>query len=198
MLSRVEIRAPFDGTIEEKQFARSDRVRPSDIIFVLADTRSLWVEADLREQDWPAMALEPGQELSVDTPAMLGCKLKARVKRTGRRVSPQSNSVSLVAEIGDENGLLRPGLFVRVSIPIGTPRDVLSIPAPAVMQHEGANFVFVQVGPKTFRRADVTTGLETDNFVEIVSGLKEEEPVVVEGAIALKAEMLIATLVKEH
>jgi membrane fusion protein, heavy metal efflux system len=197
VLSRVEIRAPFNGTIEEKRFARSDRVRPADIIFVLADTRSLWVDADLREQDWPAMALEPDQELSVDTPAMPGCKLKARVKRAGRRVSPQTNSVSLIAEIANEHGLLRPGLFVRVSIPIGTPKDVLSTPATAVLQHEGAKFVFVQIGPKTFRRADVTTGMETDKVVEIVSGLKGGEPVVVEGAIALKSEMLIATLVKE-
>jgi cobalt-zinc-cadmium efflux system membrane fusion protein len=120
------------------------------------------------------------------------------VKRAGRHVSPQTNSVSLIAEIGNEHGLLRPGLFVRVSIPIGAPKDVLSTPATAVLQHKGAKFVFVQIGPKTFRRADVTTGLETDKVVEIVSGLTEGEPVVVQGAIALKAEMLIATLVKEH
>ena len=155
VLSRVEIQAPFDGTIEDKRFAQSDRVRPSDIIFVLANTRSLWVDADLREQDWPAMTLEPGQELLVETPAMPGCKLKARVQR-GRWASPETNSVSLIAEIENENGLLRPGLFVRVSIPIGAPRDVLSIPASAFMQHEGAKFVFVQIGPRTFRRADVT------------------------------------------
>jgi membrane fusion protein, heavy metal efflux system len=197
-LSRVEIRAPFDGTIEEKQFGQSDRVRPSEIIFVLADTRSVWVDADLREQDWPAMALEPGQELSVDTPAMPGCKLKARVKRAGRRVSPQTNSVSLIAEVENESGLLRPGLFVRVSIPIGNPRDVLSIPISAVLQHEGTKFVFVQIGLRTFRRADVTTGLETDKSVEIVSGLRGGEPVVVAGAVAIKAEMLIATQAKEH
>ena len=197
VLSRVEIRAPFAGTIEEKHFAQSDRVRPSDAIFVLADTKSLWVAADIREQDWLALALEPGQELSVETPALPGCKLKARVKRTGRRVSPQTNSVLLVAEIANANGLLRPGLFVHVSIPIGAPKDVLCTPAAAVVQHEGAKFVFVQTGPKTFRRADVTTGLETDQAVEIVNGLTAGEPVVVQGAMALKAEMLVPTLAKE-
>ena len=160
VLSRVEIRAPFAGTIEEKHFAPSDRVKPADVIFVLADTKSLWVAADIREQDWLALGLEPGQELSVDTPALPGCTLKARFKRTGRRVSPETNSVSLVAEIANPNGLLRPGLFVRVSIPIGPPKDVLCTPAAAVVQHEGAKFVFVQTGPKTFRRADVTTGLD--------------------------------------
>jgi membrane fusion protein, heavy metal efflux system len=197
LLSRVEIRAPIAGTVEEKHFAQSDRVRPSDAIFVVADTQSLWVAADIREQDWLALGLEPGQELSVDTPAIPGCKLKARLKRTGRRVSPETNSVLLVAEIANANGLLRPGLFVHVSIPIGAPKDVLCTPAAAVVQHEGAKFVFVQTGPKTFRRSDVTTGLETDKSVEIVSGLKVGEPVVVQGAMALKAEMLVPTLAKE-
>jgi cobalt-zinc-cadmium efflux system membrane fusion protein len=197
VLSRVEIRAPFAGTIEEKHFAQSERVRTSDAIFVLADTRSLWVAADLREQDWRALTLEPGQELAVDIPAMPGCDLKARVKRTGRRVMPETNSVSLIAEIGNAAGLLRPGLFVHVSIPIGAAKDVLCVPAAAVVQHEGAKFVFVQTGPKTFRRADVTTGLETDKVVEVVKGITEGTPVVVQGAMALKSEMLIPTLQKE-
>jgi membrane fusion protein, heavy metal efflux system len=197
VLSRVEIRAPFAGTIEEKHFAQSDRVRPADAIFVLADTRSLWVAADIREQDWLALALEPGQELSVDTPAIPGCTLKARLKRTGRRVSPQTNSVSLVADIDNPNGLLRPGLFVHVSIPMGAAKDAVCTPAAAVVQHEGAKFVFVQTGPKTYRRTDVSTGLETDKSVEIVSGLKPGELVVVQGATALKAEMLVPTLAKE-
>lgn len=197
VLSRVEIRAPFAGTIEEKRFAQSDRVRPSDAIFVLADTKSLWVAADIREQDWPALALEPGQELPVDSPALPGCKMQARLKRTGRRVSPQTNSVLVVAEIANPNGLLRPGLFVHVAIPIGPSKDVLCTPAAAVVQHEGAKFVFVQTGPNTFRRAEVATGMETDQAVEIKSGLTVGEPVVVEGAMALKAEMLIETLSKE-
>jgi membrane fusion protein, heavy metal efflux system len=55
----------------------------------------------------------------------------------------------------------------------------------------------VQTGPKTFRRTDVTTGMETDNLVEIVTGLKGGEPVVVQGATTLKAEMLVPTLAKE-
>ena len=56
---------------------------------------------------------------------------------------------------------------------------------------------FVQTGPKTYRRADVETGLVTDKRVEIVKGVAAGEPVVVEGAMALKSEMLVPTLSKE-
>ena len=49
-LSRMEVRAPFAGTIESRFFAGSERVRQSDALFVLANTESLYVSADIREK----------------------------------------------------------------------------------------------------------------------------------------------------
>ena len=197
VLSRVEIRAPFAGTIEERNFAQSERVKNSDTIFVLADTRVLWVAAEVREQDWRALALAPGREVTVEVPALPGRKLPARIRYLGRQVAAETNSVPLVAEISNDEGLLRPGLFVRVSLPFGTPKPVLSVPADAVVSHEGAKFVFVRTGPTTFRRADVTTRLQTDKLVEIASGIEAGTPVVVRGAANLKAALLLPTIKKE-
>jgi membrane fusion protein, heavy metal efflux system len=197
VLSRVEIRAPFAGTIEERNFAGSERVKTSDTIFVLADTRVLWVAADVREQDWRALSLAPGQEVTVEVPALAGRKLAARVRYVGRQVAAETNSVPLVAQVSNADGLLRPGLFVRVSLPFGTPRPVLSVPADAIVSHEGAKFVFVRTGPGTFRRADVGIGLQAEALVEIVSGIEAGTPVVVHAAAHLKAELLLPTIKKE-
>jgi cobalt-zinc-cadmium efflux system membrane fusion protein len=197
VLSRVEIRAPFAGTIEGRNFAQSERVKTSDTIFVLADTRVLWVAADVRDQDWRALALSPGQAVEVEVPALAGRKLEARIRYVGRQVATGTNSVPLVAEIANSDGLLRPGLFVRVSLPFGTPKKVLSVPAEAIVNHEGARFVFVRTGPTTFRRSDVTTGLQTDDRVEIVSGIESGAPVVVRRAAMLKAELLLPSIKKE-
>ena len=198
VLSRVEVRALQSLEQLKRRISPSRTACGHPTQFSCSPTRRRFrAAADIREQDWQALSLEAGQELSVDTPALPECKLKAYVKRMGRSVSPQTNSVLLVAEIANPNGLLRPGLFVHVSLPVGAAKDVLSTPAAAIVQHEGAKFVFVQTGPKSFRRVDVKTGLETDQAVEIVSGLKLGEPVVVQGAMALKAEMLVPTLAKE-
>ena len=197
VLSRVEIRAPFAGTIEERNFAQSERFKTSDTIFVLADTRSLWVSADVREQDWRALSLAPGQVVGVEVPALAGRKFEARIRYLGRQVAAETNSVPLVAEIFNADGLLRPGLFVRVSLPFGTPKKVLAVPADSIVSHEGAKFVFVRTAPMTFRRADVTTGLSTDEWVEIKSGVEVGMPVVVKGAATLKAELLLPTIKKE-
>jgi cobalt-zinc-cadmium efflux system membrane fusion protein len=197
VLSRVEIRAAFAGTIEARNFAQSERVKTSDTIFVLADTRVLWVAADVREQDWRTLALSPGQTVEVEVPALAGRKLEARIRYVGREVATETNSVPLVAEIANADGVLRPGLFVRVSLPFGTPKKVLSVPADAIVTHEGAKFVFVRTGPTTFRRTDVTTGLQTDDRVEIVSGIESGAPIVVRGAAMLKAELLLPSIKKE-
>jgi cobalt-zinc-cadmium efflux system membrane fusion protein len=197
MLSRVEIRAPFAGTIEARNVAQSARVKTSDAIFVLADTHILWVAADVREQDWRALGLAPGHEVTVEVPALAGRRIEARIRYVGREVAAETNSVPLVAEIANAEGLLRPGLFVRVSLPFGAPKKVLSVPADAVVSHEGTKFVFVREEPAKFRRVDVTTGLQTDERVEIASGIEAGTPVVVRGASNLKAELLLPIIKKE-
>ena len=62
-LSRVAVRAPFGGTIENRTFSASERVHATDSMFVLADTSTLWITAEIRENDWPAVAVETGQLL---------------------------------------------------------------------------------------------------------------------------------------
>jgi multidrug efflux pump subunit AcrA (membrane-fusion protein) len=82
-------------------------------------------------------------------------------------------------------------MFVWVSVPMGQPRRVLAVPVTSIVQHEQTKFVFVADGPDTFRRVDVTTGLETPNWVEIKDGLKDGEKVVDAGTFALKSELLL-------
>lgn len=191
-LSLVDCQAPFGGTIERKQFSVSERVKGGEMLFVLADTRRLWIAADLREQDWDALRLEPGQELLVESPAFGHRKLTARVQFVGREVSPESNAVPLVAEIDNSDGLLRPGMFVRVTIPLDQSSSVLAIPSAAVVEHERQKFVFVP-GSRDgeFVRKNIEAGHDDGEWVEVLSGLAPGMQVVAHGAFVLKSELLL-------
>jgi cobalt-zinc-cadmium efflux system membrane fusion protein len=68
------------------------------------------------------------------------------------------------------------------------------VPSSAIQEHEGEKFVFVQIGEGLFKRRDVMVGRSSDGAVEITAGLGEGEPVVVQGAFALKSEMLGASV----
>ena len=191
-LSRMEIRAPFAGTVEARSYARRERVQQSDSLFVLANTESLYVSADIRENEWAAMSVKPGQEIGVTAPAIPGRTFMAKVHYVGREVDVESNSLPLVATISNADGLLRPGMFVRVAIPVAQSNNVIAVRSESVMQHENEKFVFVSMNDQTFRRVDVQTGVNNEEWVEIKEGLQGGELVVAGGAFLLKSELLLA------
>ena len=190
-LSRVAVCAPFAGTIESRTYSASERVPANAAMFVLADTTTLWITAELRENDWNAVSIKPGQTLTVSPPALDHQKLTAIVEFIGREVGTATNAIPIVARIDNSQGTLRPGLFVRVSVPVGVRENVLVVPSEAVIQHDGASFVFVAEGPNRFRQVHVVTGEDGDSKVEIVRGLKEGESIVTHGAFVLKSELLL-------
>ena len=191
-LSLVDCQAPFEGTIERKQFSAAERVKGGEMLFVLADTRHLWIAADLREQDWDALRLKPGQEVLVESPAFGHRTLTARVQFVGREVSPESNAVPLIAEIDNSDGLLRPGMFVRVTISLDQPASVLAVPSAAVVEHEQHKFVFVP-GSRDgeFIRKNIEAGRDDGEWVEVLGGLSPGARVVSQGAFVLKSELLL-------
>ena len=179
------------GTIERRGFSISERVQPSDELFILADTSTLWVVADVREQDWLAVGLQPGQTMTVHVPAMPDRQFTASVHFVGREVSEMSNAVSIVAEIDNHEGSLRPGLFVQATLSIGDAAPVLAVPSPAVVTHDQQTFVFVRENEHSFRRVFVETGREANDWIEIRSGLKDGDLVVFQGTFILKSELLL-------
>lgn len=192
-LSSLLLKTPFDGIVEDVFVSRGERVRAGDQMFVVADTRMLWVRAQIHEREWTAVDVAVGQEIDVVVPGAASHEATARIHHVGATVEEDSRSVPLVAELAndDDDAHLKPGMFVWVDLPQGAVREALAVPAAAVMRHEGSAFVFVPVAADRFRRVDVTTGIESGDRVEIVSGLRPGDQVVAGGAFVLKSELLL-------
>ncbi len=190
-LSTVAVRAPIGGTVEARLLSASERVQAGNTLLVLADTQSLWIEADIRENDWAAVSLSAGQMLTINVPAMNNAEFSATIEYIGREVSTDTNSIAIVAALDNSDGRLRPGLFVRVAIPMTSRSDVLTVPLAAVLRHDSEAFVFAALSANQFRRVDVSTGDEDDGHIEIVSGLRAGDRVVTRGAFFLKSELLL-------
>ena len=122
---------------------------------------------------------------------MPGREFPASVYYIGREVSTQTNAVPLVATISNADGLLRPGLFVRVLLPLAESREVLAVPESAICEHDSKSFVFVTKGERTFQQVVIEKGVQEDHWVEVKSGLTGTESVVDHGAFALKSELLL-------
>jgi cobalt-zinc-cadmium efflux system membrane fusion protein len=190
-LSLVELRAPFDGTIEKRAVSPSERVASGDSLITLADTTTLWVAADLREREWNALALKPGDAVKVLTSISGMEECSAKVHFVGREVDPSTNAVPLVAIIDNASGKLRPGMFVRVAVPVSEPKQAVTVPESAILEHDRQSFVFTPQDDSTFRRVDITPGTRAGGIVEVLAGLNGGEKVVSGGAFFLKSELLL-------
>lgn len=190
-LSSIEIRAPKSGTVEQRLYSENERVEAGAVLFVLADTSRLWLEADLREPQWKALSLQPGQEITATSPALPDETLKATVVRMGRAVDPTTNAIPLVASIENPYGRLRPGLYVQVELPLGEVTSHIVIPESAVATHARETFVFVTTDDHLFVRRDVRLGKSQDGWSEVIAGLSPGERIATRGVFVLKSELLL-------
>jgi len=190
-LSRLEIRAPIQGYLESRAFSNNERVTRGDSLFVLANTDSFSVTASIREGEWEAVSLQKGTVLSVSIPALNHRLFPAKVHYVGREVRTETNSIPLIATLENCDSLLRPGMFVRVTIPKGPARHGLSIKPESVVQHDNQSFVFVDMKQDGFKKVEVILGNSTDDWVEVTHGLKDGQLVVTRGAFVLKSELLL-------
>jgi cobalt-zinc-cadmium efflux system membrane fusion protein len=190
-LTELRLLAPIAGTVESRRYSVSERVTPGDSLFTLADTAQLWVEADIREGEWGALQLKPGHIISVTAPTVGRTPIPAEIHYVGREVSVESNAVPIVATIANPQGILRPGQFVQVRVPISEPKTGLAVPEAAVVEHEGRAFVFVKETSTRFRRVNIQTGISSEGWIEVMKGLSDGSAVVTHGAFDLKSELLL-------
>lgn len=191
-LSELKLLAPLAGRVEERLAVAASRVQAGQTLFVVADTHTMWISAEIHERDWSALELvREGDVLPAQLPALAGAPVRATVRFIGSQIAPEKRAVPLVLAVDNQEGRLKSGMFAWVQIPLAAPREALVVPAAAIQRHENQPMVFVPVGPRTFRRVEVELGIAADDRVEIRQGLAEGDTVVARGAFFLKSELLL-------
>lgn len=195
-ISHYPVVAPFDGTIISKDVVLLERVGPENQILSIADLSSVWISADIYQENLPLTQTLDGKTVTVKSDAWPGQAFQAKVFYTGDVVDEASRTIALRAVADNPHGYLKPGMFVSVEVAGGSAGDVVQVPVHAVFSHGDSQFVFVHVDGDQFARRDVVLGRRNQDAVEIVSGLQPGEIVVVEGGFAIKSRML-ADLLEE-
>src|SRR5262249_15030416 len=133
-VTAYRLTAPFEGTIITKMAVPSQKADSSDVLFLLADLRTVWVTANVTESD---LALLPGLKegrIRLAVPAYPGRPFEAKLLPVGARVDPATRTVPLLAETANPDNLLKLGMFARIVLDTPTTEDVLTIPSAALVQ----------------------------------------------------------------
>lgn len=176
-LEDTVIRAPFSGRVGLRRVSVGTLISPGDVITTLDDTSIIKLDFSVPEN--LLATLREGLAVRATAPAFAGRTFTGKVASIDSRVDINTRAVTVRALIANDDGLLKPGMFLNVSL-ANDEREALVIPEEALTPEGERQYVFVVNDAKAERR-EVRIGGRSPGNVEVLAGLKAGEHVVVEG-----------------
>jgi cobalt-zinc-cadmium efflux system membrane fusion protein len=194
LASSAVLRAPIDAYVKTVNVRVGQSVTPTDALFELVDPRHLHVELTVFEKD--VSRLKVGQRIHFTVASdSAGPPRTARVYLIGRAVDAEQRTVRVHGHLDRENDpQLLPGMFVRAVVETSGQR-VPALPAQAVVDYEGRQYVFVQLPPagrqQAFRMVEVRRGDQAEGYSQVTlpASVDSTARFVTEGAYSLLSKL---------
>lgn len=174
--------APFGGWIAGVEVSEGERVRPDQGLITLVDLSNVRIPAEVLESRFGA--LQRGARVQVRFPALPGEVFDGTVAALGPEVDPERGTGLAYVELANPEGRVRPGMYAEVAIEAAAHENRLSVPRAAVLERNRRLLVFVA----RHGRAEwsyVETGMETDDSIELTSGVAHGDTVLTSGHLTL-------------
>ncbi|WP_423455933.1 efflux RND transporter periplasmic adaptor subunit [Ottowia sp. VDI28] len=192
VIAQKAVRAPFHGAAGIRRVHEGQYLQAGDAIASLVDASTLNVNFSLTEQAVSHLRVDQPVDVRVD--AWPEKVFKAKVAAIDPMIG-KSRTVQVQAHLSNAGGALKAGMFAAIQVRPQTPSPVLTVPETAVTYTAYGQTVFVaqksEQDALTVKRVSVKTGERWQGRVEIESGLKEGEKVVVSGQIKLSDGMQV-------
>jgi Cu(I)/Ag(I) efflux system membrane fusion protein len=182
----VTFRSPAAGIVMEKKAVSGMRFMPGEMLYQVADLSRVWVMADVSEQDINLVA--NGRKAQVRINAYPDKRFEGVVTYVYPTLKVETRSVPVRIELANPGGVLKPGMYAQVDLASGGTGKVVAVPVSAVIDSGVRRVVIVQTGEGRFEPRDVELGGRSDDWVEVTSGVKEGESVVVTANFLIDAE----------
>lgn len=179
------LRSPLAGIVVERNLNPGLEFRPeqsSDPLFVVTDPTSLWLRLDASEAD--LAVLKAGEKISLQVKQYPNERFAGVIRHIGDFVDPATRTIRVRGDVPNPDRRLKGGMFVTALIEL-PPTQALLVPVAAVFLVDEQRYVFVEEATGRYILRAVQAGPERDGRIEILSGVKEGEKVVIEGNLHL-------------
>jgi cobalt-zinc-cadmium efflux system membrane fusion protein len=179
------IRSPLPGTVVEKLITPGQLLQAGTTpCFTVADMSQVWVMANIFETDLPNVQV--GDTAEVTTPAS-SAVYAGKVDNISAIIDPTTHAIGVRVLTKNPDGILKKQMYVQIAIHSSKESKGLFVPVSAVLRNdENLPFVYLSLADGTFERRRVSLGSRVNNDYEITAGLKEGDPVIVEGGLFLQ------------
>lgn len=183
----IAYRSPVNGIVTEKIAQKGMRFMPGEVMYKIADLSTLWIIADVSEQE--SGLIKTGQLAKIRLDAYPGREFSSRVTYVYPTLNMQTRTTQVRLELANNDGQLRPGMYAQLELSgLGSKGRVVAVPESAVISSGRRDVVLVELGAGRFEAREVKLGVRSDDYVEVLSGIMKGEKVVVSANFLIDAE----------
>jgi RND family efflux transporter MFP subunit len=189
-LKSLTLYSPASGFVMERNAYAKQRIMPDTVLYNIADLSTVWVLADVFEYE--AANVRIGQSAALTLAYLPGRTFRGRVSYILPAIDPATRTVKVRIEFPNPEFLLKPEMYGEVEFQTGGTRRLV-VPQSAVLNSGDHQTVFVDRGNGYFEPRDVKIGAQNSGRIEILSGLKAGERIVISGNFLIDSESQLKT-----
>lgn len=187
LLDIVPFIAPFSGVVLEKNAQEGMRFMPGELLFRLADLNTVWLLADVFEQDLEAVKV--GQSVQVHINAYPEKNFTGKVSFIYPTLATETRTVKVRVELANKEGLLKPGLYgTLILTSANSEHSQVAVPDSAVIDTGTRHIVLLSRGEGRFEPRVVKLGGLANGYYAVLEGLVESDEVVTHANFLIDAE----------
>ncbi|PKP27005.1 MAG: efflux RND transporter periplasmic adaptor subunit [Bacteroidetes bacterium HGW-Bacteroidetes-2] len=195
-LGRTSVRAPFSGVIDEVITDQGQVVAPGgQALMRIVNLDDMYVKASIPENYIQSITM--GSAVAITFPA-ISLETEGTIKSVGNYINPTNRTFQIEIDVPNKEKNIKPNLIANLQINDYSNAKALIIPSNAIQENaRGDKYVYVLTDMAGENAKVIQTRIETGKkqagFVEVLSGLKDGDVLVQEGAISLKDGIMVTT-----
>ncbi len=188
MLAYTEIKSPYEGTVTRREVDTGHFVQPASDgagkpLLVVAQTKVVRIFVNVPELEAPYV--DSGDTAKIRVQALTASEFDAQVARSSWSLQEANRSLRTEIDIPNPQGVMRPGMYATATIELARREGALVVPAAAIVRDAEGPACLVVDGGK-IERCPVELGLRSGSEIEVVSGVDENQLIVLKQPEALK------------
>jgi multidrug efflux pump subunit AcrA (membrane-fusion protein) len=190
MYQTVPVICPMNGLVTQRWTDKGSQVGEKEKIITVSDMNSLVIKAEVNEKYYEA--IKKGKKLPIILNAYPNDTLTGSINLVYPQIDPVTRSVKFDIKILNFHKSLLPGMMASIKIPVSEKEDAIVVPEHAVLtSSDNKNFLFIINSDSVALKRMVQTGISSGNKLEIITGIKKNEKVIVSGQEMLKDSMKV-------
>ncbi len=190
--AKMAVKSPFDGVIVELPYHTNGvKIAQGEVMFKVMEYNRLLMDVRLPEKHLSEVTLD--QLVQITNYNMGNDTIRGKISQISPVIDAETRTFKSVLQINNDKRVLRPGMFIKAAILAEKHDSTIVIPKETVIsRHDGKVVFTVENGIATEKR--ITTGLENVEMIEVLSGLKVNDRLVVSGFETLRDKSKVSII----